>query len=211
MKYYLLQQKLNELTGSPQISGFTEKQDLLSDKSIYAFERLDFPEIAEVKYMLLDKSAKIEDVMCAEMLRLTGLLVNDKVKSILTGFNLPPNKFYPCYIKANDGNVYNYYWMQTSKERDQTKFLEYSRSKFYIQKDVLGLEKEELKIDTLQQLEKVSSSLKLGQAVKLQKAVLKDNFLESNLDLFKISRFYNYWIISERMKKSFESMNVTGM
>jgi len=211
MRYYFLQQKINEITGDPQIISFTEKQDVMDDKSVYAFGRIDFPEIEAIKYLVLDRNAFLEDVMCAEMLMLTGLLTNKKVKDILNQFNLPPHKFYPCYVMDNDKNVYNYFWMQTSRDRDQEKFIDYGKSELYIKKDILGLQKESIKIQSVEDLEKIRLTLKAGQAIKLSKVFLNKNFVSLNLDLFKISRLSTYWIISESLKGALETENVSGI
>lgn len=211
MRYYFLQQKVNELTGNPQIISFTEEQDVVDDRSVYAFGRIDFPEIEVIKYLVLDKNAFLEDVMCAEMLMLTGLLTNQRVRDILSQFNLPPHKFYPCYVKNNDGNVYDYFWMQTSRDRDQEKFIDYGESELYIKKDILGLQKEKTKIQSVEDLEKIRLTLKTGQAIKFSKVFMNKNFVSLNLDLFKISRLSTDWIISERLKSALETENVTGV
>jgi hypothetical protein len=211
MPYHFLQQKVNELTGNPQIISFTEEQDVLDDKSVYAFGRIDFPEIEVIKYLILDKNALLEDVMCAEMLMLTGLLTNKKVRDILNQFNLPPHKFYPCYVKDERGNIYDYFWMQTSRDRDLEKFVDYGKSELYVKKDILGLQKERIEFQSAEDLEKIRLTLQTGQSIKFSKVFMNKNFALLNLDLFKISRLSIYWIISERLKSILETENVTGV
>ena len=59
--YYFLDQQVNEHTGFPQIVGFTEPQELFDNHSVYAFGNMDFPEIPEIKYMIPDPTARLQD------------------------------------------------------------------------------------------------------------------------------------------------------
>lgn len=212
MKFYFLKNSLINNSGATHISGFSEIQEYDSDRSVYAFGKIDFPEIKEIKYLLLDKDANLEDIICAEMLITSGLLINDKVKKKIENFNLPKHKFYPAYVKDKNDRVFNYYWMQTSYiDRYVDSYVNMIKSDFYIKKDSLELEKEFILINTNEELEYQQSKLEINQAIKISKTVLDKSFLELNLDMFKIGRLDYRWIVTERLKNAFDDTKITGV
>lgn len=211
MIHYFLRVLANKKTGDPQILTTSPKHDLYDVNGVYEFIRNDFPEIKEIKYLILDKKASLADILDAEMLCLSGLLMNNKSKEVFFQYNLPLHKYYSALIKDSAGNVFPYYWLQTSKERDMISYIDFNVTQFYIQKDMLGLDKEPIDIRSIVELDSAKNHLKLGQGIKISKLVLNKGFDQLDIDLFKVSRLSIDWIISERLKEALENANITGI
>lgn len=211
MKYYFLHIKTDEKVGGAIIKSMSMDYDFYDDKGVYAFNRIDFPEVNELKYLILTKGAELNDILSAIMLYDTGLLINIKAKSIFTLFNLPPHKFYPAYIKDYLGNRHDYCWLQTSSKRYVDDFLNYQDSVFYLRKDRMGIIKEDIAINSLEDIDEFNKKLTSGQAIKIKTTVLKKDFANVNIDLFKIGRLSTDWIISKRLKEALQKANITGI
>ena len=76
---------------------------------------------------------------------------------------------------------------------------------------MIGLKKEDVDINSGEDLERINKQLELGQGIKISKLVLNKDFIKLNIDLFKVSRFSIDWIISERLKEALEKANVSGI
>jgi hypothetical protein len=215
MKYFFLKESVRTIeTGNeyPQIQKMSTMHDFDDDNGVYVFSRITFPQNnPNLKFLLLEEQAKLTDLLSSVMLILTGLLINNKVKDLLSNFNIPNHKFYPAFVKDIKDNVYAYYWIQTSDERDVDFLLNYSESEFYIRKDTIGIEKEPVKINSIEDLKYYQSKLEIHQGIRTSKAVLNKSFLSLNLDLFKVGRFSTYWIVTERLKNAFEKEKITGV
>ncbi len=213
MKYFYLNtfNEKDEYKSSIQIYSKSPSDDPMDDKGIYGFSRIDFPEIPEIKYLLLDKNADLLDIINAPMLTFTGLLMNNRTQKIFMSYMLPSHKYYPAYIKDYKANIFEYVWLQTSSERNYDNFMDYKKSQFYWKKDYGNIEREDIEINSLQDLEDFKIKLKKGQGIRVKIVVLKTDFLNLNIDLFKIARLSNDWIISERLKIALEENEITGI
>lgn len=213
MKYYYINRyfEKDENRSSIQIYDKDPSDDVMDDKGVYAFSRIDFPEISEIKYLLIEKGYDIYDVMNAPMLISTGILINQRTRAILMKFNLPNHKYYDTYLKDCKDKIYKYFWLQTSSERDCGNFLNYPKSQFYWKKDIGNMEREDIAINSIEDVKNFVKNLPLGQTVKLKTAVLKNEFAGLNMDLFKIGRLRFEWIVSERLKEALENANITGI
>ena len=211
MNYYYLKYFVSSEKSNTQISEISGDHNFNDDSGIYAFAKIDFPNISEIKYLLLDKGAELADIMNAVMLVPSGLLINEKVKEILSNFNLPNHKYYSALVKDFHGKVYPYNWLQTSKERDMRSYIDFKLSSFKIRKDMIGLISESVQINSEEELNKIQDNLEFGLAVNLSSLVFKKDFSRLNIDLFKVRRLGRDWIISERLKKSLEDAKVTGV
>jgi len=192
------------------------KHDVYDKKGVYAFSSynsLEFPEVEDIKYLILEKHAQLKDVMCTVMLGINGLLINQKTKRILDKFNLPPHKYYTAYVKNYQGNVYQYFWLQTNRDRDKSKFINYPKTQFYINKDIMGITKEQIDVDSIDDIEKYRKQIDpmLGQAINISKAVLNKEFSKLDIDLLKINRLSIDWIVSKRLKNAFEKAQISGI
>jgi hypothetical protein len=210
MRYFFLEPKLNDLTGNTPIVNILPSQDVLDANSIYAFGRIDFPIINHIDYFVLDDKAEFTDVLCAQMLTLTGLLVNQRTLSILVKFKLPEHKIYSFIVK-NEIEQREYFWIQTSamREIDITEYLDFKKSSFEIERK-MG-QYEPIKIESASHFHEIKSSLLKFQYLVLKSATLRPSFRALNFDLFKISRLNPDWIISEHLKKIIELNNITGI
>jgi hypothetical protein len=117
MNYYFLEEAMRTIeTGDqyPQILMMSKQQDFDDDNGVYVFSRISLPQTnPELRFLLLDRAAKITDVISAEMLRMTGFLINERVKDILSQYRLPEHRYYEAYVLDQLNNKeYKYYWLQ---------------------------------------------------------------------------------------------------
>jgi hypothetical protein len=207
--YYHMKINPNEKTGLPAV-GTEYNVDYYDDNEIYAFQRSDFPEIIQIKNLVLDQTCEIRDILGTAMLDLNGVLLNEKSKNIFQDFVLPVHRFYPAFLKYKK-EIYNYFLLQTGRERDIIDYLNYKKSLFYLKKDIIDIEKEPIEINSIKDIKDFKKNLGVGQTIKIKTAFLKKEFLNLNIDLFKIGRLSIDWIVSERLKEALELAEITGV
>jgi hypothetical protein len=208
MKYYFLEEAIRTSeTGPqhPQILKMDTLHDYDDDNGVYAFTRISLPENnPSLKYLLLDKEAKLTDLLSAVMLCLRGFLVNSKLKDILQSFNLPTHKFYNAFVKDSKGNVRDYFWLQMLMDYEMI-CIDFSKSEFEIEgsADIIA-------INSYQDLVSKRELLK-PKRIKLHNASLNGTFRNQPLDVFKIPSLSMSWIISERLKDELVKKKITGI
>lgn len=208
MRFFFLRVLVNEATGNPQIVTTDPIYNYYDNKGIYEFTRTEFPEISDIKKLILDESAILNDILNIEMLQLEGLLVNAKVKSLLSSVRLPSHKVYPATVIDNDKRAHKYFWFQTGYDRKQNESLNIPKCQFALFE---GVTSTDIEIASFEELRSKSKSTNSRQRLRMTKAVLKKSW--DNLDIFKIGRFglSSDWIISKRLKEALEQANVTGI
>src|SRR5258708_30007825 len=135
MKFFFLEEAIrSEETGNqyPQILKMSRQHDFNDDYGVYVFSRMAMPEKKpDLKYLILDKEAKITDVLSAEMLRLNGFLINERVKKIISKYELPEHRFYEAFVLDNLNKEYEYCWLQMVVNYD-LKYINFKESDFSV-------------------------------------------------------------------------------
>lgn len=114
MKYYLLSWSVNkkEIGYYPQTIGneFIDENGELPLYSKGNITNEEFPSDLTNFNFEIHKKAKLTDVVDASNISARGLLVSEKVKNIMSEFNILNHKFYSASVLFK-GKEYSYYWL----------------------------------------------------------------------------------------------------
>ncbi|NBP67648.1 MAG: hypothetical protein EBU52_02790 [Cytophagia bacterium] len=208
MKYYFLEEAIRTSdtgTQHPQILQMDTLHDYDDDNGVYAFARISLPQNnPSLKYLLLDKDAKLTDLLSTAMLRLRGFLINTKLKHILQSFSLPTHKFYSAYVKDDAGKVHDYFWLQMLMDYEMA-CIDFSKSEFVIEgsNDIILL-------NSYQDFVSQRETLK-PRRIKLRNTSFNETFKSQSLDIFKIPILSMSWIISERLMDELIKRKISGI
>ncbi len=175
--------------------------------------------IPDIGSFVLYKSSKVTDFINGGFVSQYGLVISEKVKAILTKFNLGKHQFYPLKIKHNDLVYKNYFLFKTLSSADH--FIDIKETNFYKQRvmafdaedrmDVLFNNQSEID-DFIKENKKLDYDRRLGVYSKQIK--INSNF--PKLDFFYLKKFQNSAyssrpLISERLKNELEKNGITGV
>lgn len=170
------------------------------------------PKNTNIGIVTLYKSAKVTDFISGDHLSGNGWIVSEKVKKILSDFNIGKHLYYPIIVEHKEEKYTNYYYLQFSN--DASKFVDYKKSTFYMNKSILDIAdtREDIEIDSKNEIEEKTKELRKTDewcSIKPKTIILTNKF--PAFDLFEfhnvntISKF-----ISDRLKLKLESENITG-
>jgi hypothetical protein len=215
--FYLKEAVRTEETGDqyPQIIKMSKKQDYYDDNGVYVLSRISLPDTnPDLKHLVLDKKAKITDVLSAAMLRLNGFLITDRVKNILTKYRLPEHRFYYAEVTDMKKNKYPYYWLQMKVDYADLKYVDIAKSEFVVKNDSIIIDPKEkttrIEVESLQDFNAKKENLS-DKKIRLSRVVLNKDFADTPLDIFTIPYFSNGWIISEKLKDELIKTKITGV
>ncbi len=206
MKYYFLtestEKKETGLIG-PQCMAFPEGYSLDWYEKPTSMTKLtndSFPsEFTEFRFAL-DAKAKITDFISQAIILAKGLLINDRVKSLLEKCNLQGVKFYDATI-THQNEVLEYYWLHII--HSDIKFIDFKKSEFY-EGHHFKFKKENLEINSFDDIANASVN------IMAEKIFLSDEFKKMKIDIM-IFPFMHYNIfVSERIVKLLKENNIKG-
>lgn len=135
-----------------------------------------------------------------------GFIVSEKLKKLLSDFNLPPHKFHSI-------DVYNvntqYYWFQFVTDFES--FFDVENSEV----EIFDIFKQEVtKVITFNSLQEIIELnrklvLQIGKTMRYKSIRLKRDF--PHFDLFEIKGAKNFTLITDTLKRELESQNITGL
>jgi hypothetical protein len=203
MKYYKIESSTGKDVGNvfPQI-GFINQQD--------AF-KLEFDEFISIPTLIarLERKAKITDVLSEVSIFGRGILVNEKVKSIIDNFDIGIHKYYDVILNTKKENI-SYYWLHLMST-DTSKMINYKKSVFYwgnpLRKGILNLDSYEDYLNKEEEnKDNVSWMVSIDEIVLLKECNV-------NLDLFCFREFVTpkELFISERLKNALIENKITGI
>lgn len=194
------------------IGHYPQTKEVISSKyhinNINSAEKVNpnyFPDF-EPKYGLEFFSKSIQtDVIDRGSLEF-GFIVSEKLKTLLSNFNLPPYKFHSI-------DVYNaksrYYWFQYITDFEY--FFDAKNSEI----EIFDIFKQEVievvKFNSFQELINYNRQLvlQIGKTLRYKLVKLKPNF--PNFDFFEIKGTKNFTLITDSLKRELESHNITGL
>ncbi len=136
----------------------------------------------------------------------SNILVSEKLKNILSGFNIGEHHFYPAYVSFKD-KKFNYFILKILESEDR--YVDYNSSAFSLVKGSIKpipLGDFDKKILNAEDYQKYSTQLaKEGVQLKFRRMSFKNTFDVMNLpQIFQFS-------ISERLKLAMEDNGITGL
>ena len=201
MKYYILSESTDT-----NIIGYYPQTDVSEDSEFFSVfidfqTRIEeFPEHIPKYIIILNKKAYPTDFI--ERVSVPyGLVVNNKIKSLITLYSLPNHKFYDTEVIYKKSKL-NYYWFHFYDDIFQ--YIDMKKSKFILKwRDIIQefcftskefyLSKEQ---ETFEDFEK--------------NLIIKEVYLLNSFPKYDIFHFEGRNIISEKLLNAFQENNITG-
>ena len=209
MKYYSLSYSTDEKEVGkvwPQCKAIPEGYDhkwLDLPNSMTKLTNDDFPNEDPNLVFELDKKSKLTDVISPSNIYAVGLLVNNKVKSILEIFNLITHKFYLATVKQNHIE-HNYYWLHLVKP--DLLGVNFEKSKFEIT-NLVNKPLANIKINSWEDYIERNSNL-VFKHIRAKHLVLEP---EAQKDLIYFPYIYSFMFVSEELSIELASQRITGL
>ena len=157
----------------------------------------------------LESRSKFSDFISPSSITATGLLINQKVKSILDKHNLPDHKYFEANIESSNGKqVETYYWLHIFNP-SSLDWINYKESVFFYTK--YGFREGNITFNSFKE-SRIKKEQLVGNmgTIEVEEIVLNSNF-DKTLDLFNFEYFDHAIHISSRLKEALESENLTGL
>jgi hypothetical protein len=204
MKYFNVTNSTGKETGRafPQLHCLTQAY-------AHSLSYWEFPSFTPKLHFELQKTAKLTDVLSQASISASGLLVNEKVRDLLTQFDLMRHNYYEAkIILPKTGEELKYYWLHLCQP-ELTLQLDYDRSVFYetewtFRENVIKINS----YDHYKRLKAEDTEAKFG--VELDEIFVRPDF-DMGLDIFTFLPFSSPLIMSSRLKDALEANNVSGL
>ncbi len=178
-----------------------DNDDVLPLSDDYIFDRF-----------IIEKRAKKTDILSTAPLG-DGLILSERIVSIVLQHNLPPHKVYPAIIQKRGTDVFyeGYYYFLF--ERSMYRHLSFADMKFHkVTFDERNQRiKEDIHIESLEEyLEARNQGIRIANA-NPNTYVFGHSF-PLDIDIFGLGEFEGYvTYASERLKNALEEVNMTGI
>ena len=201
MKYYILSESTDT-----NIIGYYPQTDVSEDSEFFSVfidfqTRIEeFPEHIPKYIIILNKKAYPTDFI--ERVSVPyGLVVNNKIKSLITLYSLPNHKFYDTEVIYKKSKL-NYYWFHFYDGIFQ--YIDMKKSKFILKwRDVI----EEFCF-TSKEFYLSKEQETFGDFEK--NLIIKEVYLLNSFPKYDIFHFEGRDIISEKLLNAFQENNITG-
>ena len=201
MKYYILSESTDT-----NIIGYYPQTDVSEDSEFFSVfidfqTRIEeFPEHIPKYIIILNKKAYPTDFI--ERVSVPyGLVVNNKIKSLITLYSLPNHKFYDTEVIYKKSKL-NYYWFHFYDDIFQ--YIDMKKSKFILKwRDVI----EEFCF-TSKEFYLSKEQETFGDFEK--NLIIKEVYLLNSFPKYDIFHFEGRDIISEKLLNAFQENNITG-
>ena len=201
MKYYILSESTDT-----NIIGYYPQTDVSEDSEFFSVfidfqTRIEeFPEHIPKYIIILNKKAYPTDFI--ERVSVPyGLVVNNKIKSLITLYSLPNHKFYDTEVIYKKSKL-NYYWFHFYDDIFQ--YIDMKKSKFILKwRDIIQefcfTSKDFFKSKKRKTFEDFETKL-----------IIKEVYLLNSFPKYDIFHFEERNIISEKLLNAFQENNITG-
>jgi len=201
--YYSIENSTGKDVGNvfPQVSCLN--QDLAHSIQFNEFSNFD----SEIQFKLEPK-AKLTDILSQAAISAPGFLINDKARQVIEGFNLMEHRYYKCLVKDQMGLVHDYYWLHLVKNLNEVNWLDYENSTFYVKE--FGFRENDIPIKSYQDYNQKSMEVGDMAVIIIETIKVKEN-TKINADLFTIPLLTTSIFISERLKRTLEESETSGI
>ena len=201
MKYYTLSESTDT-----NIIGYYPQTDVSEDSEFFSVfidfqTRIEeFPEHILKYIIILNKKAYPTDFI--ERVSVPyGLVVNNKIKSLITLYSLPNHKFYDTEVIYKKSKL-NYYWFHFYDDIFQ--YIDMKKSKFILKWR-----------DIIQEFCFTSKEFYLSKEQETfgdfeKNLIIKEVYLLNSFPKYDIFHFEGRNIISEKLLNAFQENNITG-
>lgn len=192
----------------PQIEDFADGYNRKNTKSASRINPSElFSEDTIFPSLIMNKKTNLTDLVSySGGMNGYGLLVSDKLLSILTKFNIFEYRVVKIDLSYRQ-KFYDYYWIQILPDID---IINYKQSDFFIY-SIGEVKSRNISINTHLELVDFRNKTEWPDQIKYNKICLSDNYSEKGYDLFVLPVVNSGFIISDRVKKLFYLENITGV
>ena len=200
--YYTIENRTDDEVGHvfPQVT--CSSLDLAHSISFDKRSNLD----REILFQLAPK-AKLTDVLSQAAISAHGLLINKKVKYLLSGFKLVQHQFYKCEVRDLKGTSFEYYWLHLADYSLLNK-INYRSSKFYTLE--FGFRENDIMLNSYHDYLLKKEQLGKMQGIGADFVQLNKEF-DSSLDLFNIPIFGKGIYAKTSLAEGFLNNRITGI
>ncbi len=200
-------------TGSeyPQVQEMSANYDYDAINSVYSLAQFyeTLPKFnPNLDSFILHNKAKPTDFISNSLIS-TGFLISEKVKILLSEYNLPKHIFYPVNIIHKGNNLENYYLLLMVN--DYIKYVDYSKSSFFLYKN-FSLNAGSIEINSEQDFLEKNMGLQMNDpTLRIWADKIKFiNTFPSDIDFFSLSKFNANTFISKELSEEILNKKVTG-
>jgi hypothetical protein len=187
----------------PQTTLAKDYNPTLDDSHRKVF-RSKFPNFNPVYNLELNANAIRTDYLDAIDIT-TGFVISPRFKAILETCHLPPHRFYPIKVE-HKGMTLDYFWFHHIA--DIYRHIDLMASSVTIFHKFNFNIIEILKIESLEKVKRLKSSLPFDQGMRFNEIVLKRDF--PDYDVFDLTGIQFVSLISERFLDKLQSAKLTG-
>ena len=197
MKYYILD--INPEPIFPQVDNI-EKID------VYQLITGRLPKELPLLNYKLENGVKATDILSQAEITATGLILNEKVKSIFKEFEFIKHRLFPISLQ----NITDtYYWFHLITDLAEIDWLDYSQSTFY--RNEFGFREEDLSFNSYKNYLSKKKEINDMSTISIEKIKLNENFDSKKYDLFILPFLSGAIYISERLKAELEKKEISGI
>lgn len=175
-------------------------------KEAFKFRHNVYPDDEPIFFAILEKGAKLTDVLSQASIAGHGLLINDKVKNILADFKIMNHRLYNCPVKDHNNNIHQYYWIALVQP-NIIDWIDFKNSLFYtvetgFREDDIELTSYDDYLNKKENLPNINWWIE-AESIKLNK--------KEGCDLFIFPYLLHNIILSENLKQFFIDKKITGI
>jgi hypothetical protein len=200
--YYSIQNLTDKTVGNVFPQAKSINQNIAHAIKFNSFLNLD----AELLFQI-DTKANLTDILSQAAINTYGLLINEKVKNILSSLKLMEHRYYKTLVRDNKGMPQTYYWLHIYDFSILEK-IDYEKSKFYLCDS--GFWERDIDLLSYDDYVEKKKSLSITYTFHAERIEFKEGYKES-FDLFVIPIFTNQIIITEKLKEIFLKEKITGI
>lgn len=200
--------KYPQCMGMPSDLGFTFEW-FKQPNSMTKLRNDEFPNFAPDLVFELEKKAKLTDFISPSNISANGFLINQKVKDLLSQFNLMEHRYYPATLIVK-GNKLNYYWLHfINCEEKYLGNIDYKNSTFEVT-NLIYTKLQDIEIKSRDDFREKQMNLPMKH-IRVSKLRLTEELAAENLDLFYIAYIHSYYWCSGKLCKAFQDNGITGI
>lgn len=212
MKYYILDTS-TESKNTAIIESYEPNYDRFSPFSQCNMKIWEFVEFEpRFSKLVFKRGYRMVDFISPSAIECMGLIISERIKNIISDFDLMPNKLYKLPVYEHKGVDYNYFLLQLVTARYDYTMIDFEKSKFYKHEKINQKWNCNIKHLTIKNAEEYGEIVENIDDPFIRISDSRLVLHKKPKDLFAIHNVHDSdYIISERLKLLLEEMKVTGL
>lgn len=211
MEWYAISNATGKEVGNvyPQVESMAPGYDLKKPESVHNMPFDKFPDFEpDLSYFVLEKKAKLTDVISTGYIIANGFLISEKLKNQFEKFNLPEHRYYPARVLYKNTLHNNYYWMHFAN--DCTSLLDFDRSTFKLTHP-LPFFREGIKHISAKNADelRLAKNAEASNEIFFDKIKLKKG-ADPDLDMLFFDFPWRKFYINEKLMNNLTDLKITG-